>query len=645
MKVTCANRCAIAYPLSLILLTPEKSMSLNEVSANHSFLRLEDLLLPPPLPAILSLLIVLGTLNLSTLGARWIKTENKTPIELAAVFVITTGLLSAFLHALAWAGHASILALRFAACLLGALGIVGIAKLKPGKVVNLLREYWREGSRVERCALTVSVLTIIGLLAAALGPAVDADSLEQHLAVPLDWLRRGGAYPRLDWFTARYVGLGESLNMMGLAAGTDGLGAAFQATGLIAALIAVSAFAKTRADQLFAVLLVVACPIILPLLVNQKSQLLPAAGLTVALVILVKRFNSFDLSTAFLAFGCAAFAMGSKHSFLLSGSVVVLIGLIAAVRARRFSSAVLVLAVFFAIIAAPVFARNWVFYGDPLSPLLERWRPDGDPAVIAYAQQSLRDYGGPMTPEKLLRLPWDLVVTPRLGLVHEGLGLGIFGFLLALHERGRLRQLLLAALGAFVLVVALGQPTPRFFLEPYLWCAAAAAAAPSRPLKSLFFVVLSVQAALVAGVAIYLGVILFSGALTPTQRERAMTLMAPGYAEAKWLDAILPLDAVVLGEYRYRALLPRPFVIADRFLLTKEPDWRQHLTEFVKEKQVTVLITQYPIENVRYRWLAARYGTPLAGPTKFREAARSPLNRGSLSAWIAIRINVNGPPA
>jgi hypothetical protein len=612
---------------------------------NGSFLRLEDLLLPPPLPAIISLLIVLGTLNLSTLGARWLKTENKTPLELAAVFVITTGLLGAVVHALAWAGHASIPVLRFIALALVVFGIFQIGRFKPGKLASVAGEYWRNGSRVERCALTISVLALIGLFAAALGPAVDADSLEQHLAVPLDWLRHGGAYPRPDWFTARYVGLGESLNMLGLAAGTDGLGAAFQAAGLIIALLAVIAFAKTQGDQIFAVLLVVACPIIVPLVTNQKPQLLPVAALTASLVILVQRYKMFDGMTAILAFGCAAFAMASKHSFLLTGSVVVFIGLFAAIRARRLPSAVLALACWFVVLAGPVFARNFVFYGDPLSPLLERWRPDADPALITYTQQLLREFGGPVTVAKLVRLPWHLVVTPRLDVVHEALGIGAFVFVLALRERSPTRQLLFAALAASVLVVSLGQPTPRFFLEPYLWCATAAAAVTARRLKSLFFKALTVQALLVAGVAAYLGINLFPGALTQTQRERVMTLMASGYAEAKWLGATLPFDAVVLGEYRYRALLPRPFVIGDRLLLTKdkESDWKQRLTQFVREKHVTVLVAQYPIENPRYRWLAARYGTPIAGPAKFRDAARSPLNRGSVSQWIAIRINGNGP--
>src|SRR4030095_14240569 len=147
----------------------------------------------------------------------------------------------------------------------------------------------------ERCALVLSIVTLIGLFAAALSPATDADSLEYHLGVPLDWLRHGGAYTSPDWFAARYIGLGESLNMLGLAAGTDGLGAAFQAAGLIVALLGVTAFAKTQADKQFGVLLVVACPVMATLITTQKAQLLPAAALTVALVILVQHFKLFDL--------------------------------------------------------------------------------------------------------------------------------------------------------------------------------------------------------------------------------------------------------------------------------------------------------------------------------------------------------------
>jgi hypothetical protein len=627
------------------------------MSANHSFLRLEDLLLPPPLPAIISLLIVLGTLNLSQWGARWLKDENKTAAELAALFVLTAGLVAALAHGVAWAGYACLPILRWMGWALAALGVLELIKCKPGKLASVLGEYWREGSGLQRLALIVSTATLVGLFAAALGPATDTDSLDYHLAVPLDWLRHGGAYPRPDWFSATYVGLGESLNMLGLAAGTDGLGAAFQAAGLIVALLGVTAFAKTRADQLFAVLLVVACPVIATLITAQKPQLLPAAALTVALVIIIKRFNSFDLITALLAFGCAAFAMVSKHSFLLTGIVVVFIGLLAAVRLRRLRLALAVLACCFAIIAVPVFARTFVFYGDPLSLLLERWRPDGNPALIRVAA-ALRDKGAHLTFESLARLPWDLAVSLNPRIIHDVLGIGVFGFVLALRERGPTRQLLFGALAAVALLAAFAPLEPRYFFEPYLWSAAAVAPVPLRPLKTVFFLALTGQAALVAGVAIYLGVVLFPGALTQTWRERVLTQVAPGYAAAKWLDATLPPDAVVFEEFRYRAFLPRPFVVGqvvasvagdqpyvvgDRLIFLKDvPDWKQQLTEFVKAKQVTVLVTRYPIESPPFSWLASSYGTPLAGPAKFRAGARSPFNRGDSTSWIVTSLRVDG---
>jgi hypothetical protein len=223
---------------------------------------------------------------------------------------------------------------------------------------------------------------------------------------------------------------------------------------------------------------------------------------------------------------------------------------------------------------------------------------------------------------------------------------------LALRERGPTRQLLLAALVAFASAAALSQLKGRFFLDPYLWCAAAAAPVPWRPLKSLFFKALTAQAAVVAGVAVYLGMVLFPGVLTQTGRERVMTLMAPGYAQAKWLDAVLPPDAVMLEEFHYRTLLPRPFAVEDRFLRADKlpnyqfmavPNWQQQLTEFVKEKQVTMLVTKYPIESPSYAWLATHYGTRLAGPATFRNAARSPFNRGGSTSWIVTQLNVDVP--
>jgi hypothetical protein len=535
------------------------------------------------------------------------------------------------------------------------LGLFEVIRSKPGKFLAAIGAYWREGSGLERAAMLFALATLIGLFAAALGPATDTDSLDYHLAVPLDWLRHGRAYPRPDWFSATYVGLGEALNMLGLAAGTDGLGAAFQAAGLVVALVAVMAYAKTRHDQLFAALLVVACPVVTTLVTAQKPQLLPAAALTVALVVLTKRYKNFDVPTALLAFGCAAFAIVNKHSFLLTGTIVVLIGLFHALRTQRLGMAVLVLAGCLTSIVAPVMARNFAFYGDPFPPLLVRWRPGANPALIRLAA-ALRDKGEHVGFADLARLPWVLAVSLNPRNVHDVLGVGVFGFVLALGERNQTRQLLCATLASFALLAAFAPLEPRYFFEPYLWGAAAAVAAAAGRLKSLFFIALAAQSALVAVVAIYLAVMLFPGALTQTGRDEVMTRIAPGYAVAKWLDATLPQNAVVYEEFRSRAFLPRPFVVGqvvafmpgeqpyvvgDRMIFLNDvPDWKKELTEFLKKKRVTALVTRYPIESTPFSWLAAQYGAPLAGPVRFPSGARSPFNRDSSSSWIVTSLSL-----
>jgi hypothetical protein len=453
--------------------------------------------------------------------------------------------------------------------------------------------------------LGVSLVTILALGAAALGPATDADSLDYHLGVPLDWLRHGGAYARPDWFHARLAGLGEAINMLGLAMGSDNLGAVFQATGLVVAVIGVTAFATTCSERIFGLLCVAACPVILTLVTTQKWQMLPAAGLTVAVALIADQRQQFDYRTALLVFGSAAFAAGSKYSFLLSAGVVGLLGLYVAHCAGRLRVALLMLLACSACLAAPVFARNLVFYGDPLSPLLERWKPGGDPAVVAFAQylrawsENCEDKGcSGVNWQTLLLLPWHLVVSLTPSTFPLVLGIGALIFLLFMWRGGNGTQRLvaLAALTASLLNLALGQLTPRHFLEPYLWCAAVAVSVPARPLKALFIRALTVQSVPVAAVAVYLGALLFGGALTPAWRDRIMTVMTDGYAEAKWLDTVLPHDAVILENFRYHVLMPRRFVVGDRYLTWgKGPSREDALAAFIREQGVTVLVTRYPI--------------------------------------------------
>src|SRR5215510_5949751 len=103
-------------------------MSLNEIlGIAQPFMQLQDLLLPPPLPAIVALLIVLGTLHLSLRGARRLRGSAMSPVEFAAAVVLTTGLLAALVHGLAWGGFAFGPAMRLGGWALAALGVLELS--------------------------------------------------------------------------------------------------------------------------------------------------------------------------------------------------------------------------------------------------------------------------------------------------------------------------------------------------------------------------------------------------------------------------------------------------------------------------------------------------------------------------------------
>jgi len=605
------------------------------------FLRLEDYLAPFPLPALLAILMVGGIKCLGTRLMRRLQPGPPQPLQTAAAFILAAALLGLAVHLLALVGLAYPWLLKIMAWSVAAGGILELSRIRKARLLHLYDQAaagFREQSLWGRAAGLLLGVTLIGLLLGALGPPTDADSLNYHLGVPLDILRHHQSYPRPDWLFARLAGLGESLNLLGLAGGTDILGAALQFAGLLAVLAAVNTFARDNRDRLLVSMLVAGCPVVAFMVFNQKPQMLASAASTVAIFLIAQRFRDMDRITLLLSFGCVMFAVACKSSYMATGAMVLAAGLLAARRADLVPWAVGACLVTYLILVSPGNVQNWVFYGDPLSPFLERFRAHGDPAVIRFAE-FYRDYlFDPDT--NPIPFPLNLFIPANLGDLTTVLGLAPLLLILGIRRmrEAPAKVLLFSALGAVPFSLILSRMGARYLYEPYLWIVPLAAFMTWGPIKWWLAKIALVQMALMAVVSVVGAALLFPGALTGPLRHRVMTSLAFGYNEACWVNQVVPADAVVLTWNRSAALAPRPFLSRDilNFSDLTNPGERSKVVKLIESLGVNTMVVHPPGEEefLEVQRLGFIPGKRLAGPQGFILAARNPWNRGTVELSI-----------
>jgi hypothetical protein len=585
------------------------------------FLILDDLVLPPPLPAVVSLFLVAGVAGLADAGLGRLR-DKPDVVQRCAAFVVVVAVCGAVVHALALAHLAGLWILRVLACalMLPAFGLVWRVRRK--RLLNCaarLQELW--------IPCTISGLTIVCLTLASLGPVTDADSLDYHLGVPLDWLRHGGIVAEPHWLHARVVGLGEAINMLGLAAGTDGLGAAMQVSGLVLLVVAIAALGKTARDRAMGMMLALP-PAIIPLATAQKPQLLPTAAVVLAMLLARTADSGLDYA---LVFGCVGFAMACKYSFLVSGGAVAAAAFYWAWQKNRLGVALWWGAVSFGVLTVPVLARNVYLYGDPVSPFLESFRHVPQTEVLRFAAY-LKDAGEPHNVEGAGRFLERLVVPAGVGGLQTVLGIGIFA-VLAIAVTGWSGVELSAAAAVLLFTMWRGQMASRYLLEPYFWCAASVVSGQWGRMKSVLLYGLTVQTAGVAAMAAFAAFLLFPGALTPGLREKTMKQSTFGYEEARWMDRVVPNDATVMVESRAFALLSHPFVIPECAECGPAPLLGIFQPEDTTLRHVSVLVMS-PVKGVAPRGCGL---TTIDGPREFRYATRNPFN---IATYFAIAMRV-----
>ena len=603
---------------------------------NGSFLTLSEAIFTPPFPVIVAFLIVLGMWHFAD-----IISKNKLRIEgnlhrISLAYVVVVTITAMLVHALYFSGidcHYILKIIGYLFELLGACYLVKIIKKK----YPFYKKFSGYDSSIKIQILSIIIIAV-PLLLCAFGPPTDPDSLDYHLGVPLDWLRNNRAYPRYDWMSARLAGMGESINLFGLVNGTDILGQIIQYSGLIVVWIAISSFANSLRQKLLSALLVFTCPLLLFLATVQKPQLFPSAALVLGILTLLKNRGNYDRKILFLSMVCILFAISNKHSFLIPGIIAIVLSIVIAKRNNDMKYAFLTLCFLFLCIDFPLYLRNYLFYGDPISPMLESLKSNPSDDVLVFMRLIHRG-DGDLSFKTLAMLPIKVTFTTKLGYFSTVLGVGTLGFL-AVYNISNVPRIILS-LSVLIALAFLftGRTLSRYYLESYFLLAASIVSANWSVRHTYLKRGLLLQAIPVSLSAIYGAIILFPGALTSDLRNKVMVKHSFGYQEAQWMNMHLPKDSVVIANVRSNALIPRRFIVPDNIKTNHE-----NLLNIIKKENVTSAVIEHSHDdNPAWKILENYMDGKISEKGVFTRVTRNPFNTGEkYQMWLfTLKTNLN----
>ncbi|MDC1382723.1 DUF1420 domain-containing protein [Candidatus Puniceispirillum sp.] len=611
---------------------------------------LDNFLYPAPYSLIMSIFLVLG---LDLIGSRFfqllgfLKTDNSLPVRFCSVPVgaMVTANIFHFISFFGFAGYATgqVFGLFIAAA--GTLNFLRLVKFYS----ELIQKTKLEKFYLGPVQILFGLLSII-LLMLSLGPTTAADVLDYHLGSAIEILNSGSLPRKPEWFTARLAGSGESLNAIGLSVGSEQFGSLIQYCSVMGVISLFwgenfKPFSRGCSQERVLSLAVLSCPLMLFLLSGAKPLMWPISMLVIAffiathpslerisVVVLKKRF-------AMVCFLCAS-ATQVKFNFLLGGGCVGLFALYIMILQKEMKSSLLIAFSTFLVLVLPSAiwkAFNWggnVFEA-LFSPLPGKY--PGTAEMISLFSKNADTSGW-------LPFPISIFLPSSIGDISVIIG---FSILPIFFLRLKLNNMNLAALLTvgfiFIANTFLAPPSGRVYLEPILLSFVIVASGIQT--KHVIFPpflhkIIYAQTVCVLLIASISSIYLFSGSLNVPWRDAVMRSSANGYSLMKWVDKVLPQDAVLLNGHRSMALSPRLAVDYTwvHYLPNTAPYPKAYLDRLVAEGVTHVLLTSMP-NNKMPLFNCFEEIIATSGPMKI--ASRNPFNRSVISgAWL-IKFNTN----
>jgi hypothetical protein len=397
----------------------------------------------------------------------------------------------------------------------------------------------------------------------SISPPTDIDSADYHLGAPLKWFNEDVYAPDYTWLHYRFAGLGENINLIGIYFKTYNFGQIFQFLGLLFALYFGKFFLKREDEKNFFSLFILSSPALISLVSTQKFQLLPSSLMFCSFLILfyIKKITNFKI---LFIMSSILFSIGCKISYVFPGLSIVVVLLVKTFYQKKILNLFFITFILFTIILAPLYFRNFIYYGDPISPILEKFKINSDQSLINflnYNKTFARNFENNLQFIKYIFFPVSFAkFTESLGL----LPLTLLFINFKKINKTSLRLLFFSCLVCLIIFFSY-RGLGRYYLEFYFTIAFIVA----KNYQHLYFkrfikFFLIITSILVLIPLLYSFFSLSYGVINKNYWEHVMNRKAFGYSAAKWVNNNLnetsKKEKILLSGVRFYSFYRNKFV-------------------------------------------------------------------------------------
>lgn len=388
---------------------------------------------------------------------------------------------------------------------------------------------------------------IVGFFLITFSPVNHADSLDYHMGGALHIFKTGKLPNTLENFHNLLVGAGEIFYSIGFFFGAEQFGTLIQFSGLLS-LIGIVKKVKNK-NSTFFILLILSSPILIFLSSSPKPQLFQICSNTIIFVILyinffsTKKFKKINFSLILIVNVFLINSINAKFSFILSSFILYVLLFFFSYKQKCFLKTILLSSIFLFFFYLNFPYWKFITWGGNFLHYLVDPFPDHLEGVkffksylINYKRESSIIY---------------LIFAKSLGQFTDVLGIG---FLIYVYFFLKKEIRFIYFFPIFLLFILInyffGQPSGRFFIEPYIWSVLLIASVNRINIPIKFRIFFYPQF-LLAILAIWYGVFTMSyGFINTNLRNQVMSNTANGYSLFKWSNSIVNKEDTVISMHR-----------------------------------------------------------------------------------------------